>query len=518
MKLHHSFLILFVIAALLRLLLIQNNSFPFTMDQGRDMVDIRRIVIDYDPLLIGQVTSMPGLFHGPFWYYFNIIPFIVGGGNPSYLVYWTAIWHLIAVYLIWHILQNKNRTFAFIASLLFLFHPILLYTSRYSFNPNLMPVAAVFTLLLLESFNNNQTKQKAFLLGLLSGIALQLEVGFGVLYFPFLLLVMAYLKSNFKMFATALVGFGITLIPQFVFELRHGFLMTNSFMYEMFGEGESLGNNLSMRERFTSHLDSYIYVIGNSLKLPAFINCLIFIFSLLVLFKRPVSKYFVFSVVFLIFSFVAYMLYPFRLNGWFLNSLFVFVLFIFALFFTQLLKTGDYLIKFIALIILTVALVNSFSFHWKYALNEKEFSNDPSVLRNELAAIDWVYQQADGEPFKVFNYMPSVIDYPYQYLFWWHGENEYGYHPDTVAYLEDVPTYIENNDHHFDKRKQVAEDYSTFLIIEPDSEKPERQSAWLNNFESLCTKEEKKFAWGTVVQERVECLPTPSATTTETSS
>ena len=39
---------------------------------------------------------------------------------------------------------------------------------------------------------------------------------------------------------------------------------------------------------------------------------------------------------------------------------------------------------------------------------------DPSLYKNEISAIDYVY-----------TYLPSVYDYPYQYLFWWYGQKKY---------------------------------------------------------------------------------------------
>src|SRR5688500_6304605 len=56
-----------------------------------------------------------------------------------------------------------------------------------------------------------------------------------------------------------------------------------------------------------------------------------------------------------------------------------------------------------------------------YINAEQKENGGNSFLRNELAAIDLVYKKADGKNFKVYTYMPSVYDFPYQYLFWWHG-------------------------------------------------------------------------------------------------
>ena len=43
-------------------------------------------------------------------------------------------------------------------------------------------------------------------------------------------------------------------------------------------------------------------------------------------------------------------------------------------------------------------------------------------LKEQLQAIDWIYKNADGQPFNVDVYVPPVIPYAYDYLFIWKGE------------------------------------------------------------------------------------------------
>src|SRR3989344_7066754 len=94
-----KYLYLFVFAIsvnlLLRLLAIQNYNFAFTWDQARDLIDLRRLVFGYTPLLVGPTTGLTGVFVGPFWYYFNAPPFFLSRGDPSSVVIW-----LIASYLL----------------------------------------------------------------------------------------------------------------------------------------------------------------------------------------------------------------------------------------------------------------------------------------------------------------------------------------------------------------------------------------------------------------------------------
>ena len=122
-------------------------------------------------------------------------------------------------------------------------------------------------------------------------------------------------------------------------------------------------------------------------------------------------------------------------------------------------------------------------------------SNDRSNLRNELVSIDWVYQNAGGKGFRAYNYLPSVYDYPYHYLYWWYGNKQYGYEPEDVSYLPNQPEYIKDNLLIWKNTKQTEENGLVFLIVEKDLDMPEREAAWMGNFDKLCKVKENQFYW-----------------------
>ena len=114
-------------------------------------------------------------------------------------------------------------------------------------------------------------------------------------------------------------------------------------------------------------------------------------------------------------------------------------------------------------------------------------SADPSILHNELAAIDWVYKKADGKGFYVYNYLPSVYDFPYQYLFWWYGRKHYGYVPCEYASFPGAPGLVIPSHNHYQTPKRPCPQLSSgqtlrFLIIEPD-EHTDVQKQWLEAVE-----------------------------------
>lgn len=512
------YLILFVIiffgSFLLRLLPILNNNFPFTMDQGRDMLDIRNIVVGKDLVLIGPTTSLNGVFLGPFWYYLNVFPYILGGGNPAYLTYWMVILYQLTGFVIWAFFKNKNSLLALLLSSLFLLSPGLFYASRFSWSANPMPLFTVFFFLILISNLEKTTKLRSLLLGIIIGLSMQIEAAFAILFFPFSILVFFFKKKPLKFYLPLTFGLLLTLIPQILFELRHSFIMTHVFFNEISGNTSILGNKLGFINTILSHKQSYLYSSHGFIALPdgiteLFIAGVIF-FLLIKLIRGELEQknklYFLISLFFIVFSFIFYSFYNQNLKGWYLLGLYIPYLLITGVFLDEVLRLKKILTNYGFILVLLCLLI--LTLPAQLSLIPKDFSfrsGDKSNIRNELEEIDWIYQKAEGQGFRVYNYLPSVYDFPYQYLFWWYGTNKYGYQPDTISYLDNVPEYIPQNNRYWTLKKTADHNSPTFLIIEEDTEMPKRQAAWLGNFDKSCLKERKKFYWGAEVQIRIPC-------------
>lgn len=507
------FLIIFLISLLLRLGPILNYNFPFTYDQGRDMLDLRNIVVGGHPSLIGPTTSINGVYLGPFWYYFNLIPYLGGGGDPQVLVYWMIFWYLLAAFLLYYYLRKINHSLAFFTSTLYLLTPALFYSSRFSWNSNLMPPFTIFFFLLLIANLQHPTYKTSALLGLVSGLSMQIQAAFGILFFPFQLICSSFYKTKFKFLRLNILSFFITLLPQIFFELRHDFVMSQTFLNEIGGQTAILGRKLSFEQTFLSHLDNFKNTIDGILILPDKLTLYIFIASLLFLLykvytyttNKHLRDYFLIPFLFLIFSFLFYLLYQYPLKGWFILALYIPFIFIVASFFSQILTLRKIQLSALIAIILLSSFITSTTSQLRLIPKEVDRSTDKSNIRNEMEAIDWVYKEANGKAFKAYNYISAVYDYPYQYLYWWLGEKKYKLHPDTLTYLDNVPEYIPGGNSKFLTKKKVAKkDDPIFLIIEED-EYPQRRAAWLGNFEKYCLEKSHTLPWKTEIQIRKVC-------------
>lgn len=484
------------------------------MDQGRDMLDIRNIVIGKHPTLIGPTTSINGVFLGPFWYYFNVIPFIFGKGDPTFLVYWLIIWYQLTGLLIWLFFKKTGYLLALFSSTLFLMSPSLFEMSSFSWSANPAPIFITFFFLAFFSFLNSPSVKKAFLLGVVSGLPLQIEAALGVLLIPFTVIYFLSQKSPIKYLSLILIGFGITLLPQIIFELKHSFVMTNTLLNEFNGQTAILGPRLNFFQTATSHFNSFSQLAEGLVNLPVQTTQSALIISLLVftwqikkkMGDAPIKKILFPTVSFIFFAFLSYLLFPHPLKDWYLKGLYIPYLIILAFLLTKLVKLKKLIICGLVFISLAISFYNTAHSQVRVAIdNFTKTSADQSNLKNELQVIDWVYQKAGGQGFKAFNYIPSVYDYPYQYLFWWYGTKKYGYQPDQISYMENVPEYIINNSSYWTQRKFTEDKSPIFLIMEQDKDRAERLISWQENFSHLCLKDRKTFSFKTEVQLRYNC-------------
>jgi hypothetical protein len=289
--------------------------------------------------------------------------------------------------------------------------------------------------------------------------------------------------------------------------------MTKLFMSEFSGKGEMLGAKMVFSERWAQRTQQFIGLIRNSNHLPENLVFIIFTVAVIALailifrhsLKDKILQLGSFSILFILFSAIFYLLFPQILKEWYILGLSVPIIFIPATLATALIGSKKPVFQLMALFFVFGTLLYTIKAQTFYIQNNPSPSNDRSNLKNELTAIEWVYQNAQGKGFKVYSYLPSVYDFPYNHLFWWYGTSKYGYQPFDTAYLPNQPEYIKDVSKLWTKKKELATDSPTFLIIEDDGDKPERVQAWLGNFSKLCLIKKEVFTWRAHVRMMGEC-------------
>lgn len=202
----------------------------FLGDEGRDVLVVKRIIIDHQWTLLGPITSVGAMYLGPIYYYF-MIPFLwLWHFNPVGPAIMVALFSLATIVLIWQLGREfLDEKTAVIASFLYAISPLVIIHSHSSWNPNILPF---FALLAVYSLLKIVVKQKYlwfWVLGLSLGVVLQLHylalLLLGVTFFT-----LALKKFKFKVTAylSLILGFLLTFWPFLLFELRHRFPNTQT--------------------------------------------------------------------------------------------------------------------------------------------------------------------------------------------------------------------------------------------------------------------------------------------------
>ncbi|HSV94395.1 MAG TPA: hypothetical protein VLH94_00245 [Spirochaetia bacterium] len=508
------FFVILIISLVIKVISVNGYNFPFTMDQGRDLTDIRQMIVTQTPRLVGPTTSINGVLLGPFWYYFNTIPFIVSGGNPAAIVYWQIFWFQLSCLFLFFILKKNSHTLAFFVTSLLLLSPVGFNTARYFWNANSMPIFTILFFVSLLWSNSSKFKYSTLIVGLIAGLSMQIEAAFGVLFFPFLIIYYLFSKQKVKNILWSGIGFVVTLLPQVLFELRHGFIMTKVFISEFTGKGEMLGEKIKFSEKLVQRSEHLIDIVRHTNHLP---ENLVFIFSAIatvtfvyLLLSKKINKSVkdlsIITIIFVLFTFFFYLVFPQKLKIWYTLGFSVPIIFIDALFLDFLTRSKNTFIKILPALFIAATLILSLKAQNDYFKIMYQLSaNNPSGMQNEIAAVDWVYKEASGQAFNLYSYLPSIYDYPYQHAFWWYGTQTYGYQPSDITYLPNQPEYIIDGNLAWTKKKTIGDNQLTFLIIEKDGELPMRAQAWLGHFSKLCLVKQHTFPWKTEVRMLTKC-------------
>ncbi len=225
-------IIILLLGAFLRLYRLP-QTMQFLGDQGRDVFTVRRMLIEHHPVLIGPVTSVGNMYLGPFYYYFMLFPYMLTYPDPTGPTYAVALVGILTVWLVYKFGREMvGGKAALFASFTFAISPLVLTFSRFSWNPNIVPL---FSLLLLWSlYNALKGKDKAWIwVGLWFAVLMQLH------YITLLLgglagLIWIYVfigklraggvKRSFVVSTlVAIAVFLISLIPLVAFDFRHDF-------------------------------------------------------------------------------------------------------------------------------------------------------------------------------------------------------------------------------------------------------------------------------------------------------
>lgn len=298
-------IMLLIIGAVLRFYNFE-GFITFLGDQGRDAVVMKRILTFEHFPAIGASMSVGGLYLGPFYYYFMapwLLLFNFNPVGPAFGVALFSILFIVITYLIVTDLFNKKT--GLIAAILVTFCAVLIEFSRFSWNPNLLPLFSLLSVYLLIKGFKVRKINYFVLSGICFGISTQLHYLALMLGFPFVILFLIEFIKHFKKWPIVLTqafsmlgGFFFISIPLIIFDLRHNFLNARSFIALLSDNSKQSSNKITALLDVTQQLLSTVLHIN----IPLWVAIIPFILliGIGIIFRKNMNVfYFILTTVFL---------------------------------------------------------------------------------------------------------------------------------------------------------------------------------------------------------------------------
>lgn len=411
------FLILIGLNILLSAYWLVMGDIHYDRDVARDFLVIDDIVKNNHLTLLGPRSSIPGLFHGPLWFYLNVPAFLVGGGNPL-VIGW--FWFLLSVIFLWIIFFVAKKLFDFKTALL----SALLLSVNSIINPSIglknfyNPYGAVFLFPVFFWFFYqyiNTVKIRHLVVSLLAlGFIIQFQIAFGIpmlLATLFFLIYFLFIRKKFFHFA-ALTILLIPLSTFILFDLRHNFLQAKT-LQNFFQAQETISNNLLVSffnhtYNLTLNLFDFLSPGKNILTAVVAISTIVmFIFSFKKSKKEQKNVYLLFGYLFL-----SFWISSFFFQGGSGNYFWPFLPLIIIMFcsFYKFINIRIFMIFFAVLYLINLKSGISAISDFKSDISNR----GPHSWSFNLQVAKKIYQDAKGD-FGYFTYSPDVYSYQQRY-------------------------------------------------------------------------------------------------------
>lgn len=144
-----ALILILLVGAFLRLYRI-GDYMTFLGDEGRDVILVRRLLVDFDLILVGPGTSIGNMYLGPLYYYMMAPALLLFGFSPVGPAVQIAVLGVLTIFLVWFVAREWfGNIAALVASSLYAIAPTIVIYSRSSWNPNIMPIFALLTVYLI---------------------------------------------------------------------------------------------------------------------------------------------------------------------------------------------------------------------------------------------------------------------------------------------------------------------------------------------------------------------------------
>ena len=265
----------------------------FLGDQGRDAIIIKRIVTFEHFPAIGPISSIGQVFLGPFYYYL-MAPFLaITKLNPIGLAYGSALLAIIGFICAYLVIRKEiNKTVAGFFLFLLIFSAVQVEASRFSWNPNLLPIFSFFTLYFLYKAITAKKYLWSILFGTFLALSIQLHYLAMFLLVPSLIFFILHDKNFWqigclKRIFVSLLTFLFFSSPLIIFDLKHNFLNVKNFI-KVFTEQNVVAYSTPLSRLLTTNNAFFSHVFN--LNLNTYVTFLIFLALVFYFYKNNFFK------------------------------------------------------------------------------------------------------------------------------------------------------------------------------------------------------------------------------------
>lgn len=262
--------VLFVFSLAIRWYHLSDNLF-FGFEQGRDATIVQNIYLHHDFKLVGPQTDVPGIFHGAYYFYVMLLPWILSGGNPLALSFFLVVLSSTVPVIAYFFAKDvfKKQPWPMLTAILVaVSYECILYARWLS---NVTPAIPLIFLAYYFLWKYRERKKFVFFLmaAVVAVLAMQFEIIL-VLCFGFALLFLFIFKivplPSAKNLLLTVVTSAIFFLPHLLFNFRNNNIMVNA-VFHFAGDNKS-AQPFSLLTNLLDFGSTYLRIFRQTLSLP----------------------------------------------------------------------------------------------------------------------------------------------------------------------------------------------------------------------------------------------------------
>lgn len=410
-------IVILLLGAFFRLYRI-NEYMTFLGDEGRDVLVVKRMIVDHKFTLLGPITSVGSMYMGPIYYYF-MAPFLWAWRfdpvGPAIMV---AFFSVATIFIIYKLGSDFfHPAVGLISAFLYTISPLAITSGRSSWNPNIVPFFAVALIYSLMQVIVRRKYHWLILTGLSLGVLLQLHyVTF--LFLPVIAVSLFLIRFRIPLvnYFTAFLALLISYSPFLLFELRHQFVNTQAVIRFIFQQNSSVKGSFIL-QFFSVINDVFVRLFWRFITIDSAELAKIFILFLVLtltiywreyLKKKEDKLPFTLVVIWLFTGAIAFGLYHGVIYDYYFGSLFAIPFILTGIMLFTLWRYSRFT-RILALFI----FISIIYFFFK---NSPLWITPNNLLANTRKIAEFVYKEKDDKPYNFALIAGKNSDHAYRYF------------------------------------------------------------------------------------------------------